>query len=211
PGTLWVVTGDHGEELYERNRYVSHSASIYDGVLRAPLLFVWPGRIPAGAWRSDLAEAVDIAPTVLRLCGVDAPASFHGRDLGPERGDFAEGADAEAAVADAAVAELEDRVLSLRTSRYRYVSNPDGFHFPLSDDPAAARYVIAREELYDLEADPGERINIAGSRPDVAARFREAADRWRRAHGWEEASRRFRKEAVPEELKEELDALGYLN
>jgi uncharacterized sulfatase len=54
--------------------------SPYDGGLRTPVLIRWPGRAKPSRI-PDLASTIDIAPTLLRACGVEAPPSMSGLDL----------------------------------------------------------------------------------------------------------------------------------
>jgi arylsulfatase A-like enzyme len=202
--TLVVLTADHGEELCERSAYVNHSASVYDVVLRVPLAFRWPGRIPRGVRAEGVAEAIDVAPTVLDLLGLEVPERFAGTSLAPALRGEPSGA------ADPAFSELEDRVVTVRTPRFRYVDNPGGRPFPLSPDDPAARYPIAAEELYALGRDPAERTDVSAARPAEAARLRAIVRAWKETHGWREASRRFRRRVVAPEAAEELGTLGYL-
>jgi arylsulfatase A-like enzyme len=202
--TLVVFTSDHGEELYERNGYLHHSASIYDSVLKVPLLFRWPGAVPAGRWIRGIAESLDVAPTVLDLIGVDAPAPFEGQSLAPA---IAGSADLRER---SAYAEIEDRVVSVRTARFRFVHNPTDFDFPLGKDDYRSVYPIATEELYAHGDDPGERRNIADSRPDEARKLQERIERWQLRHDWNERSRVHRRRAIPADVRQSLEALGYV-
>lgn len=78
--TLLVVTSDHGEMLDERPepllRY-THDPSLYDGVMRIPLILRGPG-LPRGARVRAQVREIDIMPTVLALLGVPAPGGVHG-------------------------------------------------------------------------------------------------------------------------------------
>ncbi len=200
-GTLVVFAADHGEELGARQAYFSHSASIYDTVLRVPLAFRLPGRVPPGTIPRAPAEIMDVAPTVLALLGVEAPPAWEGRDLGPVL------AGAAADTAHAAFAELEDRVVSLRTGRWRYLHNPDGFDFPLD---GGGTFRLERGALFDHESDPAELRDMSAVHPDVARALRERTTAWMAAHEWEEAGRRHAGRAVPEAVRRELEALGYV-
>jgi arylsulfatase A-like enzyme len=204
--TIVAFTADHGEELYDRNRYLSHTASVYDSVLRAPWILRWPGWIPAGRRIEGPVEAVDVAPTLLDLAGVAAPHSFHG----VSRAAAVRGRAPVRVPSRPAFSELEDRVVSVRTAEHRYVYNPSDFDFPLDPEDPSARYPIDREELYDLVTDPAERDNRALRFPNEAERFRELVAEWQRRHDWEEASVRLRGREVPEDVREALDALGYV-
>src|SRR5207247_405046 len=86
-GTLVLVTSDHGEEFLEHGSW-EHQKTLYEEVVRIPLLFRGPGVAP----RRDSAETslLDVAPTLLTWAGVPVPAPMQGRSL------LARGADREA-------------------------------------------------------------------------------------------------------------------
>ena len=74
-----LVTADHGEEFRDHEG-LGHGSTLYNEVLRVPLLLVLPGE----ARRADLREAVslvDVTPTLLDLLGVSAPPSVEGRSF----------------------------------------------------------------------------------------------------------------------------------
>lgn len=90
--TLLVVTGDHGEDLGEHGM-LGHFFGLPDTLLRVPLLLRCPSHVPQGYVIDELAQTVDIAPTILRL--LDLPAEegrVHGRPL-VERGRATPGPD----------------------------------------------------------------------------------------------------------------------
>ncbi|HEX2825704.1 MAG TPA: sulfatase-like hydrolase/transferase [Burkholderiales bacterium] len=80
--TLIAITGDHGEALGERGRYM-HARGLDDEALRIPLLLIGegyePGRLALDA--SAIASQVDVAPTVLRELGIPQPATWSGYAL----------------------------------------------------------------------------------------------------------------------------------
>jgi arylsulfatase A-like enzyme len=71
-GTLLIVTSDHGEEMEEHGR-MGHGQTLYEEVVRVPLLFHAPGVLPAGA-RLGNASLLDVVPTVLELLSAPAAA-----------------------------------------------------------------------------------------------------------------------------------------
>jgi arylsulfatase A-like enzyme len=82
--TLIVIVGDHGEEFFEhQNR--GHRQSLYDEVLRVPLLIVPPGATERATPRrvETQVSLSDVMPTILDYCGLDVPGSVHGRSLRP--------------------------------------------------------------------------------------------------------------------------------
>ena len=80
--TLVVLTSDHGEEFFE-HRQKGHNKSLYDEVLRVPLILHWPGEIPAGARTQLQVQLIDLMPTLIATTKVAALGSVQGRDLSP--------------------------------------------------------------------------------------------------------------------------------
>lgn len=204
--TVVAFTADHGEELFERHRYFSHSASIYDSVLRAPLAFRWPGKVPARRTVEGITESIDVAPTLLALAGLGIPADWEGRAL-----DEVIAGRATLDDGHAAVSELEDRIVSLRTPRERYIYNPDDFDFPMEGGATGLVFPIDVEELYLLGDDPGERVNRAAERPDQVEALRTRTQGWMTDHLWEEARTRHAGSEIPDHVRESLEAIGYMN
>ena len=175
--TIVVYLSDHGDYMGE-HRMIRKSKAFYDCLTQVPLMVRWSGELEGGQRRPDLTSIVDIMPTLLELCGLDAPAGVQGRSFAPLlRGEACEPRDAvllEGGTMDAPVA-LEDAgpfpdgpltpdfsprmklggrglIRGIRTHTHKLV------HYPGADEG----------ELYDLEADPWELQNLWG-RPDCAA------------------------------------------
>jgi arylsulfatase A-like enzyme len=89
--TIIVVTSDHGEEFQEHGSW-GHGHSVYQELLGVPLMFRWPGVIPANTRIGPVVSTLDIGPTVLEATGVPVPEKFEGRSLlGFMRGDWPPG------------------------------------------------------------------------------------------------------------------------
>jgi arylsulfatase A-like enzyme len=80
--TVVVFTSDHGEHLGDHG-LVQKGPPGYDSCARVPLVVSAPGHARRGATASALVEAVDLAPTILDLCGIQTPPWFQGRTLLP--------------------------------------------------------------------------------------------------------------------------------
>jgi arylsulfatase A-like enzyme len=80
--TLVVVFSDHGEAFKEHG-WCLHGSSLYEEEVHVALLLSMPGVIPEGLVVGDPVMLLDVAPTVLALCGVPAPPHYEGLDLGP--------------------------------------------------------------------------------------------------------------------------------
>lgn len=219
--TVVVFTGDHGEELYDHNRYLFHGASIYHGTTRIPLVVRAPD-LPAGARLSPAVQNVDLGPTVLDLLGLPSPTPMEGRSLGPlMRGETAH------APRPHAFVEWQDYLYSVTDGRFVYIDNRFHVHprkspyfrdmdssFP--DGPAG--FEVDCFEAYDLSDDPGQQRDLlagltprqvlAGEGvPDEVRALQAALDAWLRdpAHRKE-----FRDTSTPEQI-EMLIQLGYVD
>ncbi len=76
--TIVIFTGDHGEEFWEHDTW-AHGKSVYEPAVRVPLFIAAPGESPAKV--DTPVSQVDLAPTILALAGLEAPATFQGRPL----------------------------------------------------------------------------------------------------------------------------------
>ncbi len=199
--TLIVLLADHGEELYQHNGYLYHSCSVYEDTLHVPFAIVAPGLVPAGASVPQRVELTDVAPTVYALLGAKPPQQ-HGRSLVPYLERPGGGGAGKPAFSEYGLGPIR----TIREGRFKLVWNPQGYDPVCIPKAPPGHYPIATAELYDLEADPGERKNLA---PDDPARVRELArhldQRFASLPGLGKAGKQ---EITPEQRKK-LEALGY--
>lgn len=185
--TLTAFFADHGEYLGDYGLIEKWPTALTANITRDPLVLAGPG-VPEGAVVDDMVELIDVFPTLLDLAGVPDDTHHHfGRSLAPrlrgEAGPHREYAFSEAGF----TVEEEPR---LERPAYPYDLKGDLQH----DDPSlVGRATVVRDqgwtyvyrlydgpELYDRDADPHERVNLAG-RPEVAdteRRMRDALLHW---------------------------------
>ncbi|MCH2173117.1 sulfatase [Myxococcota bacterium] len=188
--SIVVVTADHGEEFFEHGSR-GHAQTLFDEVLRVPLLISSPGRIPAGQVIEDPVQLVDVMPTLLGLAGVSIPAGVQGRDLTPLL--MGEPLPTEPALVEL---RLDGRNVSgLRTRSEKLLTAGDqrGMWFDLNSDPRERRALRIQ----------GQRANRV--REGLDQKLEEAlAARSELGHpGAEEVG-------LMDALRERLESLGYL-
>lgn len=144
--TVVIVTSDHGEEFGEHGG-LGHSKHLYDEVMRVPLVFWGPGRIPGGQRIEGPVSLVDIAPTVLELAGIEIPEGFRGEGLTPliEEG----GRRGDPIVFGEHIAKDGTLFLVARSPTHKWIAR--------QTDQGAEMV-----EIFDLRADPEEQTNIIG-------------------------------------------------
>jgi arylsulfatase A-like enzyme len=180
-----AVIADHGDGFGEHG-FVSHSTAPYDELLRVPFLLKLPGGRFAGQRIAEQVRLVDLFPTLVELTGARPDQEIDGCSLVPLLRGEARHSEACALAVSEIDEEGERPTLALRTGRWKFI---DGRRGP---------------ELYDLEADPGERTNLALTSPETERFARLAA---------EFAARRGKARETTSEnaaLLDELKALGYL-
>ncbi len=196
---MLVITSDHGESLTEHGVYFGHGESVYEPSLRVPLVVYSPS-LSGGRTAGDLAQAVDIMPTVLEACGIEAAINMQGRNLLPP-GEEKEG---ERPVFSKTTRELTQRLVE-----------------PLSDftDKTALmtrrwKLIVTKgeqdAELYDLAADPAEKKDLFGERKALAAEMREKMIAVARGSVFYSQEKGAEKAVDLEEHERILRSLGYL-
>jgi len=203
--TVVVLTADHGEHLGEQHM-LDHQYSLYQVLLRVPLVLYYPPRVPAGRDARPVMSH-DLFLTLLELARVDPPADA-GRGgavslLHPlaERVRLAE---------DPASSELG--VQAVRAAHPDWDPRPWQRRLRAIVDPARRKLIEgsdARRELYDLAGDPLESRDLAGAHAAEAARLgAELSERLGAAPACGPAARGYGNLSPAEQ--ERLRSLGYL-
>ncbi len=152
--TIVVLWGDHGFHLGDHGIWTKHTN--YEQANRIPLIVVAPGVAAPGSSTRQLAESVDLYPTLAELAGLpapDGPQPIDGLSLVPVL------RDSEARVRDHAYHAYPKGKLgrAIRTERHRLV-----VWEPIGGSDTDADY-----ELYDYLDDPDEKRNLAAERPEI--------------------------------------------
>ncbi|HEY1603291.1 MAG TPA: sulfatase [Pirellulales bacterium] len=201
--TVVIFFGDHG------HCHVRGKQFCYDEGLHIPLVIRWPKNFPApagfnaGTVDDRLVAAIDITATTLAMAAIDKPATMEGRVL------YGNHRDPDRTYVFGARDRCDETVFRLRTvrdARYRYIRNytPEQpflaqnlykeKSYPVwnlikelhaagkltTAQDALAQPTMPAEELYDVQSDPYEVHNLAGSSAtqEALARLRATLDAW---------------------------------
>ena len=80
--TVVIFTSDHGEALGDHGLF-EKGCRFYEGLVRVPLIFVWPKQFRAGLQSHALVELLDMTATIVELAGLDQPEYMQGQSLLP--------------------------------------------------------------------------------------------------------------------------------
>lgn len=137
--------------------------SLYEGGHRVPLFISWPGgnlREPGDV--DVLTHVQDILPTLIDLAGLEqhTDVQFDGISLS-------------SLLHGESQPELDSRILVSQRNRHRTAGPHKG--------PATVmwrKWRLAGDELYNVEWDPGQEVNVSDRYPEIAGRLKEHYDRW---------------------------------
>ena len=167
--TLVIFTSDNGGTPQFTPPLNGSKGQLYEGGIRVPLAVSWPGRLKSGTTDFPMAT-IDFYPTLLQLCGADAPVDqpLDGVSL--------------AGLLLRGEAPPRERLF---------------WHFPCYVGKAAPSSAMregdwklieffadgGRVELYDLESDPNEQRDLAGEHPARAEALAKTLHAWQEATG----------------------------
>jgi len=189
--TLIVVTGDHGESLWE-HKEETHGFFVYDSAVWVPLLIRAPVVFPARRVKS-VVEHVDVVPTILEMLDIPIPESVQGRSL---------------------LGLMWAKEKNWPDTAFTETYYPR-LHFGWSELSALYhqnwKYILAPdEELYDLSKDKAEKENLArpsaGQKDEMKATLQKFIREKSKQALTPEANQRLDRESI-----EKLASLGYVS
>ncbi len=173
--TIVLFFTDNGPQQVRYNAGLrDRKGSVYEGGIRVPCYWRWPGKFKAGVKIDTIAASIDVAPTLLEACAVDKPekVAFDGMSLfqllrggkvdWPNRTLFFQWHRGD-------VPEL-NRACAARSQKWKLVQ-------PLgagdARPPAKSEF-----QLFDMQRDPLEMKNVAVDHPEVVAKMRQEYEAW---------------------------------
>jgi len=174
--TVIVFFSDNGQLRNRKDAiyFRGSKADLYEGGIRMPLVIKWSKIIEPGTTSNEMVISTDFFPTLCELAGIDKlPKDIDGISLVPVL------KDADAKLDRDAIywhfphyhgLGIEPQG-AIRMGKYKLVEN---FNKSLFNEPGGW-------ELFDLESDPKESINIVDKLPDITNKLKNELQIWRQS------------------------------
>jgi arylsulfatase A-like enzyme len=175
--TLLIFTSDNGGNHYADIPQKTNNAplrdgkgSAYEGAYRVPLIVRWPGNVPAGIVTSEPVSSIDFFPTLQAVTGQEGTAEqeLDGVNLLPLL--------------------LKQQPLGRKALYWHYPHYHNGGASPHGVIRKGQYRLIehfdgTKAELYDIENDIGETVNLVSSMPEKSKELMNELRRWRHEVG----------------------------
>lgn len=173
--TIVIFMTDNG---HQQPRYSAglrgRKASVFEGGIRVPFFIRWNEQLDSGVKIDRIAAHIDVAPTLLDLCGVRKPVGlrFDGISLAPLLEDPRVEWPDRLLFSQSHRGDIPDmgRACSARSQRWKLVQAEGWQPGPPPENPHWA--------LYDMQADPGEQKDLSEEYPQVVKQMRESYEDW---------------------------------
>jgi len=189
-GTMVLFTSDNGPEMVNRHPQAQRSygsagelrgrkLQLWEGGIRIPFVVRWPGHTDPGDVSETPVSGVDLLPTLCELAGVALPngVELDGTSISPTFG--GEAINRSTPLVWHHYKAWGGPRMVLRDGRFKLAGYWDGPEIVRTDSstmrPGDLELIrtagLVRFELYDLDADPGERHDVSAHHPGVVARM----------------------------------------
>ncbi|MDR1011775.1 MAG: sulfatase-like hydrolase/transferase [Opitutaceae bacterium] len=158
----WTTQGDAGGSALPL-RGGKHSS--YEGGVRVPGIFRWPGKIPAGRTSDLILSALDILPTAMKLAGARFRDNrvLDGHDIMP----VLQGAPG----ATSPWGAIGFEATAVRSGQWKYRNGPLHIRYTQNENPKVT-------QLFDLDNDIGEQNNLAETHPAKTREFQKLLEEY---------------------------------
>lgn len=180
--TLVIFLSDNGprnrrtKNDFYPGRWVANlrgtKTSIYECGIRVPFFVRWPKTLVANKQINSMGTVIDIFPTLLDVCDIAPPkdVKIDGKSLLPLWKGKGEDFEGREFITQMHVGPTVFKYMhfAVRTQKYKLVSpHDDPHHLLYQPKDEELKEVLSNLELYDIENDPSERINVADTYPEV--------------------------------------------
>lgn len=234
--TLLMVTTDHGHAFKDHGFNIKE-ATLYREVIDAALIMHYPGVLPAGRTIDSVSESVDILPTIIDIIGGKPRPAVQGKSLfsaalgldpNPKKTTYAHvvyNSKDLLSEDNKPLDPMQCELFSARTKQFKFIQTHVlceasqlmdkfrlRFEYRLSNsgEDTSLHKGMAFSELYNLETDPEEHVNVIKEYPGVRVKLRKRLIQWRKATTSEAGMQAAASgEEENQEVIARLTALGY--
>lgn len=198
--TIFIFTGDHGETIDETNHeaHFTHM-TVYQEVSRVPLIIMAPKTFTGGKKISSNVSTLDIVPTILDLLGVKPESEVKLRGVPLQKA--LEGKETERPVFLETSRMRGSGVISGRM-KYLHITNPQDYFRHSHRNES--------EQLFDLDKDPAEQVNLMGSGIPSEKKMRAILKNWESQAEHARGAKRPRNKIKNKQFLDKLKNLGYI-
>ena len=179
--SLIIITSDHGE-LFDEHGLSGHECAMYEGVVRVPLIVKFPANIKPDIQQEKPIVLSDLFTTILSLCSLPIPENVSGKTFDN--------------LSDYTVSEFYNYDTGI--NRALYYKQYKLMKYERNNKP----------ELYDLEGDPQEKINLYTKLPLIAEKMENTLGKWNGEHKLQAGNKK--DSFMSREIRDGLKALGYI-
>ncbi|MBN2311843.1 MAG: sulfatase, partial [Candidatus Hydrogenedentes bacterium] len=196
---IWF-TADHGEELWDHGNW-SHGQSLYDELVRVPLIAAGPGVVPRVV--SEPVSMIDAIPTLTDLLRAERSPGWRGRSLASVLFDEAAAPPRQPCYSQATVGPFFSHGRAAMVGR-----------MTVSGDYKLIRDLdTGREELYDVRQDPDENRDLRDARDALARGLGRGLDEWAASFpaSFEDLDQGVIADTPSDDMIDAFRAMGYMN
>ena len=176
--TIVVFTADHGDMAGGHGMVWKSTTSLYEDVVRVPLIVSHPGLTADAGVCSWEVNLTDLMPTLLELTSHAVPEGVQGQS-------FADAVFGRQEAPEYFQFNLSERIVPNAEHIRAYSDKPQGGFMLQTPTHKYVQYTDGEEFLYDREHDPGEIASCAADCPDEVQQLRhQLQEAQRRYHGW---------------------------
>ena len=144
-----------------------HKFTLWEGGIRVPCIVSWPGRIPQGAVRNQMAASIDWMPTIAEYCGVELPPrKIDGKSI--------------TSLIESDDARSPHKIFHWETGKHWAIRQGDWklVHNGPATDYKGKRIPQVDNFLSNMAKDTTETTNVADAHPEIVAHLTKLHEEW---------------------------------
>lgn len=227
--TLIILMSDHGSSMGEHNYWFEHGAFAYDATAHVLLTMQYPKLLPKNKIIDEPTSTINVIPTILDITNIPVSKDMEGKSLLP------------LILKDKKIDEYvygeggynKQYITTIRDKKWKLIKNTN-IHMEKDQMIVSTinmqklivnkttsklnfvKFILPLYELYDIENDPEETINLINQEQEIADKLMDELYKWLNKTKYETIAEEGLKydtdnQDISEETRQRLQSLGYLN